>query len=289
MNSSLRRDAMSAAMSSAQRDAQLGPLPTGIDTPACGAAPSGTRSVIEYQPIVSTRSGALTGAEAIVRWRAAPTEPATQDFETLFDRGCADLARWQCCTPDSVALSIDVSPSELLNDRFTALVARCIQQHAIRPARVRLELCEPRDRDVTGTLVKRLSELRRMGVAVVLDDFGLKHSTLSSLITLPVSGLKFGRQFTASLPHDSTSAGILTSVLSLARDLGIAVALDGVENASQLAWLGRFADLDAQGNLISGPLSSEALLYRLLRSSSLSMPMRRGDQAMRKGGERTPV
>jgi EAL domain-containing protein (putative c-di-GMP-specific phosphodiesterase class I) len=281
MNSCLERDATGATV--------LGVHPAGIGAPVCEASASGEQFLIEYQPIVSARSGALTGAEVIGRWRAEPAELTTRDFETLLDCCCADLARWQCCTPDSVALSIDLPPGQLLDDRFAPLVARCIRRHAIRPARVRFESCEPRDQDATGILIKRLSDLRRLGVSVVLDDFGLKHSTLSSLITLPVSGLKFGRQFTASLPHDPTSAGIMTSVVSLARDLGISVAIDGVEHASQLAWLGRFGDLDVQGDLISGPLSSEALLYWVLRSSGTSTPAHRGDQPTPKSLERRPV
>ncbi|HKR45611.1 MAG TPA: EAL domain-containing protein [Paraburkholderia sp.] len=281
MNSGLRRDAIGAAVPRTQ--------PAAIDKPACGASPSADKYQIEYLPIVSTRTGALTGAEALTRWNAKPDERAMLDFETLFDGGCADLARWQCCTPGSVALSIDISPDQLLDDRFASVVARGIRRHGIRPARVSFELREPRDEEVGGILIARLSALRRMGVSIVLDDFGLKHSTLSSLIALPLNGVKFGRQFTASLPQDSTSAGILTSVVSLARDLGISVAIDGVENASQLAWLRRLGDLDAQGDLISGPLCSDALLYWLLRSSSLSAPLRRDDQPTRKGLTRMPA
>jgi EAL domain-containing protein (putative c-di-GMP-specific phosphodiesterase class I) len=100
----------------------------------------------------------------------------------------------------------------------------------------------------------------------------MEHSTLTSLIALPVSGLKFGRRFTMGLPHDMTSTGILTSVVSLARDLGISVAVDGVQTDSQLAWLGQFGQLDVQGKLISEPLSADALLYRLIRSPGNAMP-----------------
>ena len=273
MVSCLRREAKNANASGVQ--------PIENDTPECAHSPSGGRFLIEYQPIVSARSGMLTGAEAIVRWRTEPAVPAMPDFETIFNDGCANLARWQCCTPDNVALSIGIAPDQLLDDRFAPLVARGIRQHAVQPTRIRFEMREPADHDVTRILVARLSELRRMGISIVLDDFGLKHSTLSSLITLPVSGLKFCRQFTQSLPHDPTSAGILTSVASLAHDLGISVAVDGVENVNQLAWLSRFGDLDAQGNLISEPLSSTALLYWLLRSSGTSAPVRRGDQTVR--------
>lgn len=270
MVSCLRREAKSANASGVQ--------PTGNDAPVCEYSPSGGRFQVEYQPIVSARSGVLTGAEAIVRWSTEPAVQAMPDFETVFNDGCANLARWQSCAPANVALSIDISPDQLLDDRFAPLVARGVRQHAIQPTRIRFEMREPADQDVNRIHVARLSELRRMGISIVLDDFGLKHSTLSSLITLPVSGLKFCRQFTESLPHDPTSAGILTSVVSLARDLGISVAVDGVENVSQLAWLGRFGDLDAQGNLISEPLSSTALFHWLLRSSGMSASVRRGDQ-----------
>ncbi|QGZ60050.1 EAL domain-containing protein [Paraburkholderia acidiphila] len=262
----------------AKRANASGAHSTENDAPERAHRASVGKLLVEYQPIVSARSGVLTGAEAIARSNAEPGVLAMPDFETAFNDGCANLARWQCCTPDKVALSIDISTDQLLDDRFVPLVARGIRQHAIQPARIRFEMREPAARDVTASFVTRLSVLRRMGIAVVLDDFGLKHSTLSSLIALPVSGLKFCRQFTESLPHDSTSAAILQSVVSLARDLGISVAVDGVENPSQLAWLARFGDLDAQGNLISGPLSSTALLHWLLRSPGVSAPIRRGGQ-----------
>ncbi|CAD6517164.1 putative signaling protein [Paraburkholderia hiiakae] len=262
MVSCLRREAKRENASRVQ--------PRESDAPECARNPLDGRFLVEYQPIVSARSGVLTGAEAIARWSAEPTAPAMSDFETVFNDGCANLARWQCCTPDNVALSIGISPDQLLDDQFASLVARGIRQHAIQPTRLRFVMREPADQDVTAILVGRLSELRRMGISIVLDDFGLKPSTLSSLITLPVSGLKFCRQFTENLPHDLTSAGILTSVVSLARDFGISVAVDGVENVSQLAWLGRFGDLDAQGNLISEPLSSTAIFYWLFRASGIS-------------------
>ncbi|WP_321917358.1 MULTISPECIES: EAL domain-containing protein [unclassified Paraburkholderia] len=267
----------------AKRAYSSGERPTGNDAPECASSASVGRSLVEYQPIVSARSGVLTGAEAIARRNAEPAVLAVPDFETVFNDGCANLAHWQCCTPDKVALCIDISTDQLLDDRFTPLVARGIRQHAVQPARIRFEMREPAARDVTGNLIARLSVLRRMGISVVLDDFGLKHSTLTSLIALPVSGLKFSRRFTESLPHDPTSAAILKSVVSLARDLGICVAVDGVENPSQLAWLARFGDLDAQGNLISGPLSSTALLHWLLRSSGISAPARRRGQSASKG------
>ncbi|MEX3940614.1 EAL domain-containing protein [Paraburkholderia sp. BR10937] len=237
----------------------------GIAMPTWDSSSSAGKLPVEYQPIVSARSGALTGAELITRRSNGQAKQTTPEFASLFDCACADLARWQCRAPSRMALSIPISTDQLLDKRFRPLVAHYVQKHHIRPAGIRFDLREPKERDVTGIVVQRLSDLRRMGISIVLDDFGVKHSTLSSLITLPVSGLKFGRQFTASLPDDVTSVGILTNVVSLASNLGISVAIAGVENAGQLAWLGRFADLDVQGNMISRSLSSEALLYWLLR------------------------
>ncbi|MFC4706948.1 EAL domain-containing protein [Paraburkholderia caffeinitolerans] len=230
---------------------------------------------VAYQAIVSARSGALTGAEAIAAWSDRPNAPLSERgaaplghqasspppvFETIFELGCANLARWQRHTPDGVALSIDISLEQLVAKDFTPMVMGCIRRHAIRPECVKFEMPEPRDRNITRTLIERLSDLRRIGVAVVLDDFGMEHSTLSSLIALPISGLKFGRRFTSALPDDRIASAILTSVASLARDLGISIAVDGVQSDAQLAWLRQFANLDVQGSLISSPVSGEAIL-----------------------------
>ncbi|TDG22868.1 EAL domain-containing protein [Paraburkholderia silviterrae] len=236
---------------------------------------------VAYQPIVCARSGALTGAEAFARWKpqanallpqangapiAPHAGPPPLEFEAAFEVGCAELARWQRRTPHCVALSIDIALDQMLGNDFSPMVERCIHRHAIRPQRVKFEMREPGERDITRTLIERMSGLRRMGIAIVLDDFGMEHSTLSSLIALPVSGLKFGSRFTRNLPHDTTSTGIMASVVSLARNLGISVAVDGVQTDSQLAWLRQFADLDVQGSLISEPVSGETLLARMLCS-----------------------
>lgn len=257
--------------------------------PACHAVPGNWR--VAYQPIVRARSGALTGVEAFARWRpqapqadgpGAPTthqtNPPAPEFEAVFELGCVELARWQRRTPDCMALSIDVSLDQMLGDDFRLMVERCMHRHTIRPERVKFEMPEPRDRDITRTLIERLSSLRRMGIAIVLDDFGMEHSTLSSLIALPVSGVKFGSRFTRRLPSDSTCAGIVTSVVSLARDLGIYVAVDGVQTDSQFAWLRQFADLDVQGSLISEPVSAETLLSRVFRSHGSGAFTERDDE-----------
>lgn len=260
-------------------------------SPSAPALPGELR--VAYQAIVSARSGALTGAEAIAGWSDRPKAPLSERgiappghqanssppvFETIFELGCANLARWQRHTPDGVALSIDISLEQLLAKDFTAMVMSCIRRHAIRPDCVKFEMPEPRDRDITQTLIERLSDLRRIGVAVVLDDFGMEHSTLSSLIALPISGLKFGRRFTSGLPDDRTASAILTSVASLARDLGISIAVDGVQTDAQLAWLRRFANLDVQGSLISSPVSGEAFLSRLPGSPGGGTSNRGGDE-----------
>lgn len=231
---------------------------------------------LTYQPIVCARSGAPKGAEAIAHWYGGPHVPSkatgnasdfpARELEQILDQGCAELARWRLCTPEPVALSIDISLEHILGSDLKAMATRCIRRHAIRPENLKFEMSEPRLEDMTQTLIARLADLRRVGVAIVLDDFGITPSSLSSLITLPVSGLKFGQRFTKNLPANETSAAIVASVVSLARDFGVSVGIDGVETDGQLSWLRQFDSLHVQGTLISAPLSGETLFCRLLRT-----------------------
>ncbi|WP_322044310.1 EAL domain-containing protein [Paraburkholderia sp. J67] len=262
-------------------DSQSRTVPIALDLPPRDERAECEPLKLTYQPIVCARSGATKGAEAIAQWHAghdapsgtANNAPPTQqsgftahEFEQILDKGCAELSRWRLCTPGPVALSIDISLEHILGGDLGAIATRCIRRHAIRAENLKFEITEPRHQDMTPTLIGRLADLRRLGIAIVLDDFGITPSSLSSLITLPVSGLKFGRRFTKDLPGNETSAAIVASVVNLARDFGISVSIDGVETDDQLSWLRRFDNLDVQGTLISTPLSAESLFYRLLRT-----------------------
>ena len=119
---------------------------------------------------------------------------------------------------------------------------------------LRLELTENALIDHGEQTIGLLTEIRRLGIQVVIDNFGTGYASLSYLKHLPIDGLKIDHTFTDGLPEDRGNTAIIQSVTTLARSLGIQAMVEGVENAQQLRAL-RALDCDLmQGTFISEPL-----------------------------------
>jgi diguanylate cyclase (GGDEF)-like protein/PAS domain S-box-containing protein len=216
-----------------------------------------------YQPVVRAADGAVMGHEALLRWthpQHGPVPPerfiAVAEETRMIGpigawalaRACREAAAWS--TPHQ--LWVNVSAVQLVAEGFEAELAEALARSGFPPDRLVLEVTETALMDRRDEIAPRLARLRAGGVRVALDDFGTGYSSLSYLRRFRFDVLKLDRSFVRDLDEADTVA-IVTSVLDLARRLGIATVAEGVETEAQLAVLRRAGCDMLQGHLFGQP------------------------------------
>jgi diguanylate cyclase (GGDEF)-like protein len=229
--------------------------------------------ILHYQPKASLRTGAVEGVEALVRWEHPergivppndfiPLAEQTGLIKPLtawvLDAALGQCRRWR---DEGIELSIAVNLSvrNLLDTHLPDSIGSLLQKWELPPSALQLEITE-------GTIVTDqvraldvLGRLDGMGIGLAIDDFGTGYSSLAYLKDLPVRELKIDRTFVNNMNEDGSDAFIVRSTIDLARNLGLQVVAEGVENEAtldQLAALG--CDL-AQGYYLSRPLPAAEL------------------------------
>jgi diguanylate cyclase (GGDEF)-like protein/PAS domain S-box-containing protein len=222
-----------------------------------------------YQPVLAVGERRIVGIEGLMRWRhpirglllpekflpAAEQSNLVREIglwairRALDDRVELGLDRFQ-----DVAISVNISPRQLAEDGFLAQLNALLAERHVPPSLLRLELTENALIDNSDKTVALLAELRRLGIKVVIDNFGTGYASLSYLKNLPVDGLKIDRTFIRGLPEDRGNAAIIQAITTLAGKLGLQAMAEGVETAAEMRAL-RTYDCDRmQGAFISEPL-----------------------------------
>jgi EAL domain-containing protein (putative c-di-GMP-specific phosphodiesterase class I) len=233
---------------------------------------------IQYQPIVSTGSGAIVGAEALVRWRRAdgtmisPGEfiPIAEENGLILSIGewvlrnaCMQTAYWSRTGLPDIKISVNVSPRQLREKDLTNMVGRVLEESHLDPSQLELEVTETALMKDANLVEETIASLDRFGVGFALDDFGTGYSSIEHLRRFTFRTLKIDRSFVAGLPSDSKSAAVAGGLIDLAHQLGLSVTAEGVETPQQLAFLKSLSCDKIQGYLVSRPLESHAFLKLL--------------------------
>jgi EAL domain-containing protein (putative c-di-GMP-specific phosphodiesterase class I) len=143
------------------------------------------------------------------------------------------------------------------------MVAEALRETGVLPQSVALEVTQSMLLENVEMAISTMNRIRGMGVHIHIDDFGTGYSSLSYLKKLPVDRLKIDRSFVEGIPDDRDDVAIVATILSMARNLGLDVIAEGVENETQLTHLRGARCAEYQGYLLSRPVSPaelEALL-----------------------------
>ncbi|MEZ4570078.1 MAG: EAL domain-containing protein [Thermomicrobiales bacterium] len=239
-----------------------------------------------YQPIISLRTGRISGFEALVRWfhpergEILPDEflPIAEESGLILplDRwmlltACQHLASWQermsADGGEPPTMSVNVTPGHLQHPQIIEEISEAIRQSGISPRQLTLEITENDTlRDVTS-VGKRLEEIRALGVKIIIDDFGTGYSALAYLRQFSISGIKIDRSFVRGLGVRSDDTSLVTAVVSLARSFGLEVTAEGVETQAQLQILKNLDVDNVQGFLTARPLPAEAIQMHIENGS----------------------
>lgn len=232
---------------------------------------------LAFQPVIELGSGRVAGFEALARWRheergdISPTDfiPVAEESGLIvplgrwvIQRAVATLAEWDARIAASplIALSVNVSPIQIVRDDIAAVVAHALDRHGIAGERLTIELTESaiiQDPDRTKAALHALKALR---LYVAMDDFGTGFTSLASLQRLPIDVLKIDQSFVLNMLKDGDSVAIVRAMLSLASALGIATTAEGIENAETARMLTALGCSYGQGFLYSEALESDAAL-----------------------------
>lgn len=237
---------------------------------------------IYYQPLVRLSDNAITGCEALLRWRhphlgmISPAEfiPVAEETGLIDQLGawvlttaCAEAATW----PFNMKLAVNVSPVQFRNETFALKVASALASSGLGAGRLELEITEAvliRDDEKALAI---LHQLRQLGARIALDDFGTGYSSLSYLQRFPFDKIKIDRCFIDSIEKPNGSLAIVQAVVNIASSQLMDTTAEGVETTVQRDMLRAVGCTEMQGYLFSKPKSS-ADIRSLLESH-------RGDKA----------
>jgi diguanylate cyclase (GGDEF)-like protein/PAS domain S-box-containing protein len=224
---------------------------------------------LEYQPKVNLVSGAITGVEALIRWRhpSRGVLPPLEFIQIAEDCGlivqigqwvlraaCLQAHTWLATGIRFGTMAVNISAAEFRNDRFYEDVCGILKYTRLEPRYLELELTETavmRNFDATSEVLQSLSA---MGIRIAVDDFGTGYSNLSYLKRFPINTLKLDKSFVHDIPANADIATIVRSVIHMGQSLHLQVVAEGVENADQLKFLQAYNCAEGQGYYFSKPL-----------------------------------
>jgi diguanylate cyclase len=225
--------------------------------------------VLDYQPKVNLVSGAITGVEALIRWRHPSRGflPPLQFIQIAEDCGlivqigqwalraaCLQAQTWLAGGIRFGTMAVNISAVEFGNDRFFEDVCGILESTGLEPRYLELELTETavmRNVDATSAVLQSLSA---MGIRIAVDDFGTGYSNLSYLKRFPINTLKLDKSFVHDIPENANIATIVRSVIHMGQSLHLRVVAEGVENAEQLKFLRAYDCAEGQGYYFSKPV-----------------------------------
>jgi diguanylate cyclase (GGDEF)-like protein len=230
--------------------------------------------VLHYQPKVNLLTGAMTGVEALLRWRhpkhrlirpsrfisiAENNGLIVPIGKWVLAEACRQVKAWQVGGSTPVGIAVNVSPVELRAKGYVAGVQRVLSETGLAASRLELEITETFLMQDTIRTAMVLDELKEMGVRLALDDFGTGYSSLSFLKRFPIDTLKIDHSFVRDLATDTDDAGIVSAVVDMGKNLNMRVVAEGVETLEQYAFLKRHRCPEAQGFYFSKPMSATAI------------------------------
>jgi EAL domain-containing protein (putative c-di-GMP-specific phosphodiesterase class I) len=229
--------------------------------------------VLHYQPKVAFETGAISGVEALVRWRdpsrglVGPSE-----FVSIAEESglIVPLGRWalgEACRQARawfeagfpVAVAVNVSAIELRSKDFLEHATKVLLETGLDPRYLELELTESILMRQAPSTVEVLQALRALGVTIAIDDFGTGYSSVTYLRQFPVDVLKVDQSFIHEVTTPASGSPIVSAMISMGRSLGHRVIAEGVETLEQYAFLRAQQCSEGQGFYFSRPLPADQL------------------------------
>ncbi len=231
-----------------------------------------------YQPQYELHSRKLIGVEALLRWNKEGSELVSpihflglaDDVGLTFPIGqwvlrnvCSQIQSWRSMGLTPPQMAVNISASELLHKDFVDSIQHILKETNCQGEWLTIEITESLYTDQIENAAEILQQIKELGIAITIDDFGIEHSSLARLKQLPIDRLKLDRIFLQNITTDEANQAIIQTVQDLGHRLGIEVIAEGVETAEQETYLILSDYRMAQGYRYGRPMTADKCAKRL--------------------------
>ncbi|MBB6307189.1 putative bifunctional diguanylate cyclase/phosphodiesterase [Xanthobacter tagetidis] len=229
--------------------------------------------VLFYQPQVRLADGALTGAEALIRW-IHPTRGLLTPAAFLpqlekgrlvgavgtwvIDEACAQAARWMRSGAGDFRMAVNIFGAQFHAGDLVRDVSQALGRHGLAPEALELELTENIVLSGDDAVLEALHRLRAMGIGIAFDDFGTGYASLSMLTQYPLTRIKIDRSFVGRMLQSPREAAVAGAIIGIGRELGLSITAEGIETEDQRAHLAARRCAEGQGYLFGRPMPAGA-------------------------------
>ncbi len=233
---------------------------------------------LHYQPVVALNGGRITSVEALVRWNhpgrgvVYPKEFMALAEETglivpigmwVLRRACAQLKEWREAGFSELVMAVNISGRQFQDIAFREQVQAALHEVGLPGSALQLEITESAAMQDFELTTQTIQHLGKMGICIVIDDFGTNYSSLGYLKRYPVSSIKIDQSFIRDVVEDLDNAAITTAIIAIGHVLNLKVIAEGVETQKQLDFLTAQNCDEIQGYLLDRPMPAEEFMERL--------------------------
>ena len=236
-----------------------------------------------YQPIFNIDKEKITGCEALIRWihpdkgiispgkfiNIAEENGAIIEIGKLvFESACEYAKRMHCSGYKEFYVSVNISPYQLLYEGFTNFIIDTIDTIGVKPENIVIEITESVLIESLELAIDKLKELKSNKIKIALDDFGCGYSSLTYLKMLPIDRVKIDKSFIDDIKSENDTKNMTNIIILMAKQLGLDVVAEGVEEKYQLDYLKKHSCDMLQGYFISKPMPEEEFLNLINNKSN---------------------
>ncbi len=252
--------------------------------------------VLHYQPKVDLRTGAITGAEALIRWRRqdgafiSPAQfiPVAEETGLIvpisrwaLHEACRQAQAWRAADLPPLSMAVNISALDFRDSGFLEAVRQVLRETGLAPQSLELEITEGvlmEDIEATGVALRAIKEI---GLRLAIDDFGTGYSSLSYLKRFSVDVLKIDQSFIRDIFVDANGAALVRSIINMGKSLDLQVIAEGIETLEQRLFLQANRCDEGQGFYFSPAVPADAFVGLLTggMAHSLSLSVYRPTQA----------
>lgn len=249
----------------------------------------GREFVLFYQPQVNSETGAIIGAEALIRWQhpemglVPPGKfiPLAEESGLIVPIGewamleaCRQNRAWQDEGLPPIPVAVNLSALQFRQNNLTEQVAGALSEVGLEPRWLELEITESAVMRNAEEAIATLRSLKQMGVKISIDDFGTGYSSLSHLKRFPLDKLKIDQSFVRDIATDPDNAAIVAAIIGLAHSLKLDSIAEGVETREQLDLLTSLGCPEIQGYFYSRPVPADQFRQMLSQALATKAPQR---------------
>ncbi len=231
--------------------------------------------ILYYQPKIDVKTEEIIGAEALIRWKhpkrgiVFPNEfiHIAEEMGLIGEIGkwtlreaCRQNKLWQDMGLKKIKVSVNFSSVEFYQSDIVNFVKSVLDETGLEPKWLEIELTESRAIDDREETVRKMLELKELGVGISMDDFGTGYSSLGYIQNLPIDELKLDKSFIDKITEDEKAQNIISTIIKLAKIIGLVVVAEGVEEREQFYLLKQMDCNIVQGYLFSKPLPEEEII-----------------------------